>query len=91
MAELVITALGSLENEETENQPARNAFSIAAVDRSGAAAIFEVRGPEATLLETNKHRVVAYPVVSPRSRFCLRRKAVTHVSRSSPSQSAALY
>ncbi|KAF8263315.1 hypothetical protein EI94DRAFT_1741209 [Lactarius quietus] len=41
--ELVKTALGSLENNEAENQRALDAFNLAAVDRSGTAAIFEVQ------------------------------------------------
>ena len=48
VTELVKIALGSLENNEAENQRALDGFNLAAVDRSGAAAaIFEVR-----LLET---------------------------------------
>lgn len=40
--ELVKTALGSLENNETENQLALNAFNLAALDRAGTEAMFEV-------------------------------------------------
>jgi len=41
--ELVKTALGSLENNEAENQLALDAFNLAALDSSGAAAMFEVQ------------------------------------------------
>lgn len=41
--ELVKTALGSMENNEAENQLALDAFNLAALDRAGSAAMFEVQ------------------------------------------------
>jgi hypothetical protein len=41
--ELVKTTLGSMENNEAENQLALDAFNLAALDRAGSAAMFEVR------------------------------------------------
>ena len=42
MTELIKTAMGSLENNETENQLALNAFNLAALNRAGSEAMFEV-------------------------------------------------
>lgn len=43
VTELVKTALGSLENDEPENQLALDAFNLAALDLSGTTAVFEVQ------------------------------------------------
>jgi len=43
MTEPVKTALGSLENNNTENQLALDTFNFAAIDPSNATATFEVR------------------------------------------------
>ena len=63
--ELVKIALGSLENNEAENQRALDAFNLAAVDRSGAAAaaIFEVRRLE-TNLPDRSVRNIQYVMMS---------------------------
>ena len=88
--EPVNTPLAPLGNNETENQLALlvDAFNLAAVNRS--ASCYDFRGKTSgdhRISVGNIRRVVAYPVVSPRSRVFPRRKAVMYVVMSSPSRS----